>query len=474
MTAAPVKAAALVLRAPDGRVLISKRAGGAPFLGGYLAFVGGKEEPEDEEFARSLFSDPSETARAAALREMREETGLDLCSPPAPDAPPASLPSLLDAGRWVTPSAYPMRFDTAFFLVDVLEAAELEVCSELEWARWATPEALLDGYQRLEHLLAPPTLAQLAALARVGASASPEAAAAALRQAALEGDHGAPTSAHPSVAGVWQLPLKTPTLPPATHTNCYVVGEQRVIVVDPAPYEPSERERLAELLEARRAAGAQLEQVVLTHHHPDHFGASTWVAERFGLLIAAHPETARLLEGEVRVDRTLVDGDRIDLGLDASGEPFVLEVLHTPGHAGGHLCLRDLRRGGGGMIVGDMVASVGSIIIDPDEGDMSAYLEQLQRLRGFADQPLHPAHGGTLASSHAKLDAYLAHRLGREAKVLRALSDQPRAVRELLPSAYADVPETLWPMAERACKAHIDKLVREGRARSYGGIRFSL
>ena len=167
-----------------------------------------------------------------------------------------------------------------------------------------------------------------------------------------------------------QVPLQSPTLPPAKHTNAYLVGDKSFIVVDPATYEESERTKLAHLIDTRLDTGAELEAIVLTHHHADHYGAAEWLRERYNRPIMAHPVTQDLLRGKVHVERTVNEADDIDLGKDRFGRPFALKVYFTPGHAPGHIVLADSRPNSHAMIVGDMVAAVGTIIVDPDEGDM--------------------------------------------------------------------------------------------------------
>ena len=265
-------------------------------------------------------------------------------------------------------------------------------------------------------------------------------------------------------SGILQLPLQTPTLPPAEHTNAYFLGHERRIVVDAAPYDEDERARL--LVECR--AGAPVSMLFLTHHHSDHMGAASWLAEELGVPIAGHEITRDLLSGFVDVTVLYDEGDTIDLGLDAEGRPLSLEVLFTPGHAPGHLCLRDRRART--MVVGDMVASIGTIIIDPPEGDMARYLEELARLRDLGPHTLLPAHGRPIEDGVAKFGEYIAHRLAREAKVVAALEGQREATPEaLLPVAYAGTPEFLFPLAARSCLAHLEKLVKDGRAIERGG-----
>jgi len=275
--------------------------------------------------------------------------------------------------------------------------------------------------------------------------------------------------------GIRQVPLRSPTLPPAEHTNAYIIGDQRVIIVDPASFEDEERDKLGQVLAKLQNQGVHLEAVVLTHHHFDHYGAAQWVAERFNIPIWAHEYTAQKLQGELKIERFLDEGDVIELGLDHSGRNFRLKLLFTPGHAAGHIVLCDERAGSNAMIVGDMVAAVGTIIIDPDEGDMAQYIQALRRLLDRKPRCLFPAHGPPIIDGPKKLRQYIKHRLAREARVFEALlKNGPGQAADLLNYAYADTPQALHGLAERACLAHLIKLEHEGRVESDAGIYLAL
>jgi glyoxylase-like metal-dependent hydrolase (beta-lactamase superfamily II) len=130
------------------------------------------------------------------------------------------------------------------------------------------------------------------------------------------------------------------------------------------------------------------------------------------------------------------------------------------------VCLYDETEGT--LVVGDMVASVGTILIAPGDGDMRVYLEQLERLAALDARLALPAHGEPIDAPSTLLRRYVAHRLMREAKVLASV-ERRGAVGgrddELLPDAYDDTPVTIWPIALLSLRAHLAKLEGEGRIR---------
>jgi len=257
--------------------------------------------------------------------------------------------------------------------------------------------------------------------------------------------------------GIRVLALRTPTLPPAAHTNVYLVGPAGgpVMAVDPGSPWPDQQAALDEVL-----ATEQLVRVLLTHHHGDHVGGARALADRWNVPIAAHANTAQRLRGRVVVEQELVDGEVVE----------GVTCVFTPGHADGHLCYEV----GAATIVGDMVAGLGTILIDPSEGDMAQYLRSLGLLLARPPAMLLPAHGPMILDGPAKLREYIAHRTMREDRVVAALAGMTDgALGEVVAVAYADTPRVLWPLAERSLHAHLDKLVAEGRAREVSPGRWS-
>lgn len=355
-------------------------------------------------------------------------------------------------GRFVTPAVSPLRYDCLYFLVAAPPGASPDpsVSAELERGEWIEPATAAARIARGEWLAPRPIETILSELARGEDDQLEERLAEAER--------------HERAARLWTFcdgiaiaPLATLTLPPATHTNAYVFGERELAVVDPGSHDPAEQEALARELEARVAAGARVRAVLLTHHHADHTSGAAALAARLRVPIWAHAETARRVPFEV--ERELDDGEVIDLGARR------LRCVFTPGHAPGHLCF--LEEETGWMAAGDMVASVGTILVDPSEGDMRIYLESLARMASLAPRVLLPAHGAPIADPAGKIAEYVRHRLWREERVAEALAARGRSsAHDLVPLAYGDLAPVLYPIAERSLLAHLVKLEADGRIRA--------
>ena len=243
-------------------------------------------------------------------------------------------------------------------------------------------------------------------------------------------------------------------------TNTYLVGTgERRILIDTGDGRPDYLPVLAGALER---AGCEIQEIVLTHGHPDHQGGVASVLERFGRLPVSK------LPGE-RYDAPYpFDSVPIAEGSVICTEGATLRAIHTPGHAEDHLCymLEEERS----IFSGDNVLGVGTTVIPSDGGSLLDYMDSLERLLSEAPTAIYPAHGPLIADGPAKLREYIDHRMQREEQIVEAMSDGLDVIPEIVKRVYAAYPESLHAAAAQSVCSHLLKLEGEKRALRSGDV----
>ena len=240
-------------------------------------------------------------------------------------------------------------------------------------------------------------------------------------------------------------------------TNAYLVGGDELALVDPGPAIDSH-------IEALLAAGAgRIKWVLCTHTHMDHSPAARRIKEATGASVMGRPAPRGGSQDQAFApDRVLEHGERIGCG------PLTLRAIHTPGHASNHLCylLEETRM----LFTGDHVMQGSTVVINPPDGDMRAYLASLDMLLAEDVAVFAPGHGYLIGRPHKEVARLIAHRMGREAKVIAAMQKLgPATIDELVPAVYDDVSPKLYPIAARSLSAHLDKLIADKRALAQDG-----
>jgi glyoxylase-like metal-dependent hydrolase (beta-lactamase superfamily II) len=257
---------------------------------------------------------------------------------------------------------------------------------------------------------------------------------------------------------VLRLTAPNPGVMTGPGTNSYLVGDASTgyICIDPGPADEQHLQKLWQ------AAGGKISAIICTHSHADHSpGAKPLQAlceSRPPILGLPSAPTARA-NSAFTPDRALAHGEQLVLG---EGENrHTLKALHTPGHAANHVCF--VLEEDGLLFSGDHILNGSTTVVDPPDGNMNDYLDSLDLLaQGCSEHAIGfiaPAHGYVLGDAPGAIARLKAHRLQREAKVLKVMQAQPDgSMDDWVKLAYDDVDPRIWPVAKRSLLAHVERI----------------
>lgn len=250
---------------------------------------------------------------------------------------------------------------------------------------------------------------------------------------------------------VQRITAPNPGLMTGPGTNAFIIGRKQLTVIDPGPAIEPHIQRIADFCDGR------LEQILLTHTHPDHSPGTALLQKLTGAPAKASAvKLHRIYDDSFSLDQALSDGDRV------VNAEYSIQVIHTPGHVANHLCF--LLDNPKWLFAGDMVMDGSTVVIAPPDGDMSDYMKSLRLLSEAEIESIAPAHGRLIGEPRRYLQSLIEHRLGREKKVVDGLTKLGAAtLGDLLPVVYDDVPVLLHQAAAMSLEAHLLKLLGDQR-----------
>ena len=255
-----------------------------------------------------------------------------------------------------------------------------------------------------------------------------------------------------------------------TGTGTYIVGGDApgagVAVIDPGPLDDA---HLAALLAA--VEGQMVSHVLVTHTHRDHAPLARPFARAVGAPILAAAPPARTVHASASLDEDEDESFAPDIVLNGGerleGDGWTLEALATPGHASNHMAFALANENA--LFSGDHIMGWSTTIVAPPDGDMTAYMASLDAVMARGFSTIWPTHGAPITEPGPFLEAYKAHRLGREAQVLARLAAGDRRIADMVPVLYAAVDSRLWPAASLSVWAHLIALQRAGAVQATPG-----
>jgi glyoxylase-like metal-dependent hydrolase (beta-lactamase superfamily II) len=394
--------------------------------------------------------------------------------------------------HWVTPPKRPRRFDTRFFMAiaptdqaghhdeaetihnawlapgealaraarNEIEIAYATRCVLEHLARFRSPEDALDDARSRDRITCTRAcIAQGRAGERIFRCTDP-----AYHEIHWSDPDETTTTTYDLVPGVpkrldarvTRIIAPNPGMMTGPGTNTYLVGTDALAVIDPGPAIDAHIDAIAD------AGRRRIRWILCTHTHRDHSPAAARLAQLTGATIVGLPAPPGATQDATFAPTRLAHpGTRIEV------PGATLRALHTPGHASNHVCwlLEETRM----LFTGDHVMQGSTVIINPPDGDMQAYLRSLEGLLALDLAIIAPGHGYLIGEPHAEVRRLIAHRLRREAKVVAALRAAGEAtVDALVRAVYDDVDARLHGAASRSLTAHLHKLVADGRAAQRG------
>ncbi|GJD33226.1 MBL fold metallo-hydrolase [Methylobacterium aerolatum] len=258
----------------------------------------------------------------------------------------------------------------------------------------------------------------------------------------------------------------------ATGTCTYVVGHGRVALIDPGPDDPTHLDGLmAEL------ASETIEAILVTHTHKDHSPGAKRLAALTGAPVlgcAPHKAARALIDGETpaldasadrdyRPDRVMTEGEGV------SGPGWTLTAVETPGHTMNHLAFAFPEADA--LFSGDHVMAWSTTVVAPPDGQMRAYMESLDKLRGRTEATYWPGHGGPVTDPARFVRGLAGHRRQREAGIRNRLAAGDTRIPEIVLAVYSGLDPRLRGAAALSVYAHLEDMVSRGLATCDGPPR---
>ncbi|WP_066369602.1 MBL fold metallo-hydrolase [Neobacillus fumarioli] len=258
-------------------------------------------------------------------------------------------------------------------------------------------------------------------------------------------------------ATIIRVPISTPTLPPHTTTNCYLIGNDKESILVDAGYDLPETK--IELEKAIKENGLAIPKfIIITHAHRDHAPGVRQLID-WNPVVYCHEYEKQAVEKAIspwNAISFLHDGDIMNI----AGEEITF--LHAPGHTAGQLNIylpsQQI------LVAGDNIVAEGTSWIGPPDGDMTDYIRTLERLKQLKLKKIAPGHGDWVLNPYEQIEFVIKRRYFRENQIKELLDKHHKlTAAELTEMIYEKLPHpSVIEVAKRTTEAHLMKLVKEG------------
>lgn len=185
-------------------------------------------------------------------------------------------------------------------------------------------------------------------------------------------------------------------------SNCYIIGDNGVgVIIDPGA-------DTAEIMTAVEETGLKIEYILLTHAHIDHICSMDSVREKTGAKVAVHRlDAGALADAWKNVSKlmglnvTFKDADLIlEDGSSISVGGLELEIIHTPGHTPGCICIK----AGNTIFTGDTLFRMSVGRTDFTNGSQEDLVDSIKNKLFTLDEEMtvYPGHGTSSTIGYEK------------------------------------------------------------------------
>jgi len=210
--------------------------------------------------------------------------------------------------------------------------------------------------------------------------------------------------------------------------------------------------------------------ILVTHTHIDHVPATSALAKATGAKVYSygpHPRPPGDEKPEEAGDLSFAPDIKLNDGDVIQGDGWNVEAVHTPGHISNHLCFA--LKEDNALLSGDHVMGWSTAVISPPDGNMADYFASLRKLLPRDETLYIPTHGAEIRDPNPFVQAYIEHRLGREAQIMARLKEGPQTIPQMVAKNYVDTPLHLHKAAGRSMLAHLVQMVKDGRVKTEDG-----
>lgn len=429
------------------QIFFIKRQNYLTVFPGYYASPGGKVDAVDSmgplpEAIWPLHIRPE--VLHALVREVREELNYDLIA----GIKNGEVLSIDDIGLAITPEFNPYRFKNYYIKITLTHPKVFDIdTSEAEFGEWNTPKNLLSRYYAGGVLAVPPAVTLLKTFEKNPGHNTPI-------ELTLPYNPATEVPMIESIYGVRQFLPLSHTFPPANRTNSFIIGDedQPKYLIDPSPRDEDE---LTKFLNSVSKIG--FDRILITHHHPDHYEFSREIALKYKVPMEMSQFTYTIIGEEYFKDITVVLRREGDVLTKSLGQD--VRVYEVPGHDEGQLAIAPDNLNW--FLAGDLIQTIGTVVIGGPEGDMQKYFKSLNRVIELNPKNIIPSHGIIIGGTN-KIVETLKHRQEREDQIIELLK-LGRTLKEIIDVIYIGLKPELLPYAIKTVEAHITKINNENK-----------